>query len=387
MLNSSAPKIKIVYVITKAAWGGAGRYVYDLATQIDKNIFDVTVVSGGEGLLNDRLKEKGIKTIQIPELGRDISLVADLSVLKSLRALFEEISPDVIHLNSSKIGGIGAVAGRLAKVPKIIFTAHGWAFNENRGFLWKILTLFASWFTLLLAHTTITISYKEESQALAFPFVTPKKVVMAYIGVEKSDFIPHEEARQYIQGVNKKTPAPGAIWIGSIGELHKNKGHIHALEMCKLMKAEGKEFFYFIIGEGEEKRTLEKYIIENKLSDNVALLGHIPDPTSGSTLMKAFDIFLLPSTKEGLPYVLLEAALAGRCVVSTRVGGIPEIITHKETGLLVGDIVGEVFAHFVGEVFYDERIRSDYGEKLNKVVSAKFNIDEMVEDTKNIYLN
>jgi len=387
MLINQKEKVKIVYVITKSSWGGAGVYVYDLATNLSQNRFDITVISGGEGVLVEKLREKGITTIQIPELQRDVAIIKEFKVLNILRHHFEELKPDIIHLNSTKVGGTGSLAARFAKVPKIIFTAHGWPFNEDRNFIWKLALYITSWVTVLLSHVVITLSYKEETQALSFPFLSSKKIRMVYMGLAGKEYLSKEDARRYIQGVNKKTPSASALWIGSIGELHKNKGYIHALQMCKILKENGKDFFYFIIGEGEEHNALLKYIDENDLSENVALLGAIPDPTSGSILLKAFDVFLFPSTKEGLPYVLLEAGLAETPVVATTVGGIPEIITHKESGLLAGDIEGEVFASLVESIMYDERIRNDYSTKLKQQVSFKFTFKNMIQDTKNIYLN
>lgn len=379
------PKTKIVYVITKSTWGGAGRYIYDLATSLPQNEYEVTVVCGGKGLLSERLTAKGIMCFDVPELERDIRFFAEFKVLGKLKNIFEALQPDIVHLNSSKIGGIGAVAAKRAHVPKVIFTAHGFAFNEPRGIVWKILTYLASWVTALLVDNLITISYREESQALAFPFVSSKKVRMVYVGIREEPTLSREEARKYIQGVNKKTPQANALWIGSIGELHKNKGHIYALQMCTILKQQKKDFFYFLIGEGEERAALENYIRENELAENVALLGPIPTPSSGSTLLKAFDLFLLPSTKEGLPYVLLEAALAEVPVISTYVGGIPEIVRHNETGLLAGEISGEVLAELVERVLYDSNIRKDYAVRLKDHVRSTFSFEKMFKETIAIY--
>lgn len=385
MLVNPSSKTHIVYVVTKSSWGGAGRYVYDLATNLPKDQFQVTVISGGEGLLVERLNAKNIRTILVPELERDISFLKDTKVTNSLVQLFNQLQPDIVHLNSSKVGGLGALAARKAKIPKIIFTAHGWAFNENRGIVWKVLTYLASWVTALLVDTVITISYKEEAQALRFPFVSSKKLAMIYIGLGDRVFLSRKEARKYIQGVNKKTPDADAIWIGSIGELHKNKGHMYALEMCKSLKERGKKFFYLLIGEGEERNTLLEFIQKNDLAENVALLGPIPDSASGWRLLKAFDILLHPSTKEGLPYVLLEAGLAEISVVSTHVGGIPEIVSHNESGLLAGDITGEVLAELIERVMYDTRLQRDLAAKLKEKVNLRFSFEGMLEETMGLY--
>jgi len=383
MLNNK----KILYLITKSNFGGAGKYVFDLAQSAKESNFDVVVACGGEGLLVDKLKEKNIRTITIPNLERDVNIFKEFVVLKTLISIFKNESPDIVHLNSSKIGGIGALAGRIAKVPKIIFTAHGWAFNEERGLFWKTFTYLASLATSILSHTVITISQKEQMQAFDFPFLSVGKVKMIYNGIKEGEFKTKKDARTFIEKSANITMSNNIPVIGSVGELHKNKGYIYALKMCEQLLERRRDFLYLIIGEGEERYELEKYIREKSLESNVKLLGAIPDVSSGSSLMKAFDIFLLPSTKEGLPYVLLEAAQAKLPVVATAIGGIPEIVEHKDTGLLAASKNEGALTIQIEKILFDERIRRDYGEKNYQNVSNKFTFDKMVEDTLFEYLN
>jgi glycosyltransferase involved in cell wall biosynthesis len=151
--------------------------------------------------------------------------------------------------------------------------------------------------------------------------------------------------------------------------------------MCKLLKERERDFMYFIIGEGEERLTLQKYIRENKLENNVFLLGAIPDKTSGATLIRAFDIFILPSTKEGLPYVLLEAGLARVASVSTNVGGIPEIIEHEKSGLLCTPSNEGALTIQVEKLLFDERVRQDMAVNQYSDTVEKFSLKRMVQET------
>ena len=130
-------KHKVLIVITKSNWGGAQKYVFDLATNLSRDKFDVRVIFGGHGILAEKLEEAGITTISIPELGRDVSILKDIKVFFKLWSIFKKQKAEIVHVNSSKIGGIGALAGRLSGAKKIVFTAHGWAFNENRSSLSK----------------------------------------------------------------------------------------------------------------------------------------------------------------------------------------------------------------------------------------------------------
>src|SRR3989338_454048 len=126
-LSSSYP-MRILYVITKANWGGAQRYVYDLATAAKEAGHEVAVAVGGTGILTKRLQEASIRTIELP-LRQRRTFLLDLFTFGSLFSLirvFRAERPDVVHLNSAKAGGLGGLAARLAGVPRIIFTAHGW---------------------------------------------------------------------------------------------------------------------------------------------------------------------------------------------------------------------------------------------------------------------
>lgn len=372
---------KLMYVITKSNFGGAGHYIYDLATSSKEAGFDVLVVCGGSGLLVEKLKGAGIRTISIDGLERDINVSKEFNALSSLREVFRSEKPDVVHLNSSKIGGIGALAGRLEKVPRIIFTAHGWAFNEDRSFSWRFLAYWASVATAILSHTIITISYKEQKQAVNFPFVGADKVRMIYIGANGANFLDKERAREYIRhttGVHLQNNVP---IFGTIGELHKNKGYIYALTMCENLKKAGHSFFYLIIGEGEDRKDIEAQIKIKKLENNVALLGAIPDSASSATLLKAFDIFLLPSVKEGLPYVLIEAGHAKVMAIATRVGGVPELIIDEESGLIAEPKDASSLTNEIEKVLFDVNARNDFANNLHERVSYTFSLESMVEET------
>ncbi|NQV93114.1 glycosyltransferase, partial [Candidatus Kaiserbacteria bacterium] len=142
-------KKKILFIITKSNFGGAQRYVYDIARSLSPDAFDVVVAFGGEGLLKDKLAHAKIRTVPIEDLERDINIFNEIDVFFQLLKLYRVEKPDIVHLNSSKIGGIGALAGRIAQVPLIIFTAHGWAFNEERSWGARKIIAFLYWITLI----------------------------------------------------------------------------------------------------------------------------------------------------------------------------------------------------------------------------------------------
>jgi glycosyltransferase involved in cell wall biosynthesis len=304
---------KILFVITKANWGGAQRYVYDLATGL-QNAFTISVAFGINGLLSKKLEDAHIKTFHIDALQRDVSLYSDIKSFFELLKLFRTERPDIVHLNSSKAGGIGALAARVAGVKKIIFTAHGWPFLEQRNFVSRFFIYLFSWFTALLSHNIIVVSDYDLKIAKKMPFIA-HKTVRIYNGIDlnfplgSGDIVRHS--------------FPNGVRItGAIGELTKNKNQILLIKQAR----NNPDRYVAIVGEGEDRDYLEKKIKEYGLVARVKLFGFMP----ASDVLRGFDIFALPSLKEGLPYVLIEAKAAGLPIVANRVGGVGEIVDAKD---------------------------------------------------------
>jgi len=129
---------KILFVITKSNWGGAQRYVFDLATNLPKDKFEVVVAFGGTGepgaqtgMLHKKLEGAGVRTITLTYFTRNIFLLFDIRAFFELISLLRKERPDILHLNSSKAGGFGSVAGRVTLIPNIIFTSHGLALQRT----------------------------------------------------------------------------------------------------------------------------------------------------------------------------------------------------------------------------------------------------------------
>ena len=312
-------------MITKSNWGGAQRYVFDLATHLSKGEFEVAVALGGNGLLAQKLREAGTLIYQSARLERDISFTKDIQSFFELYRLFKKVKPDVVHLNSSKAGGVGALAARFAGVPKIIFTAHGWPFREDRTAFVKTILWLASWLTALLSTKVICVSHYDLAQAQSMPFVS-KKAVCIYNGIDVH--MPLGDG-----GVIRKAFPPNVKITGTIGELTHNKNHIALIEAA----LDKSDLSIAIVGEGEDRPMLESKIKEYKLSEKVKLFGFLP----ANEVLKGFDTFALPSLKEGLPYVLLEAKAAGLPIEANPVGGIPEILSGKIEDFSLDKMVSE----------------------------------------------
>lgn len=383
--KSSTSKKKICFVITKGAWGGAQKYLYTLATSLPKDKYDVIAVVGNGNVLKEKLEKNGVKTFEIKSLKRDISIFSEIvSFIRLYKIIWKE-SPDILHLNSPKASGMGALIGRVLLTPQIIQTAHGFSFNEPRNFFSKFLIYTFSYITVVLCTKTIVIARNEKGQAENMPFVNHNKIILIRNGIEKINFIDKSIVRRALLERVPHTglPIPDVngkeVWMGTISELHKNKGHKYILEALSRVK---EPFIFFIIGEGEERKNIENLIVEKDLQNKVYLLGFID---MANLYLKAFDIFTLTSLKEGLPYTLLEAGLAGNAIVSTYVGGIPDIIDDGKNGLLSKKKDVKEIQKDIEYLIQNPEIRKEFGKKIKEKVEKEFTVEGMLRKTFSLY--
>ncbi|MBI3442542.1 MAG: glycosyltransferase family 4 protein [Candidatus Sungbacteria bacterium] len=413
---------KILFVITKSVWGGAGKYVYDLATNLPADAFDIAVAAGGNGPLFQKLADAGIRTIYIPELDRDIHIGKELRSFHALRNLFEREQPDVIHLNSSKVGGLGGLAGRITawrarKKMRIVFTVHGWGFLEDRHLFWRAAAFLASWASTLFQDAVILINSRD--YAVAEKFIPRRKLALIQNGLSQHAFAAQEDARRFLSEKTGREIPTDALFIGTIAELTKNKGLNYLIDAAKHMHCHSRpaskcginssgnpdqresgfpiksgmtirenainpkiKFRFLIIGEGEDRIRLEQQIRDLHLEDTVFLLGFIPDAAQH---LPGMDMFVLPSVKEGLPYVVMEAMAAGTPVIASNVGGIPDLIAHNETGVLVLPKNPQALAEAIELLIQNPEQRVLLGKRASDSVRTKFSLRAMLEKTQQLY--
>ncbi|PIR59705.1 MAG: hypothetical protein COU68_04170, partial [Candidatus Pacebacteria bacterium CG10_big_fil_rev_8_21_14_0_10_45_6] len=369
--NNKKPIKKLLFLITKSNWYGAQKYVYNLAEACRDN-YDVAVAFGGggvlgneaPGLLKTKLEEAGIRAIFIPELVRDVYHFRELQSAWALYKLFKRERPDILHLNSSKAGGEGAFAGRLAGVPRIVFTSHGLATDEDRNIFSKLLIWLSTWVTFLLSHKIIVISQDTYTRARKFPFCK-NKISLVYNSIQPIAFLSRTEARHKL-GLESSNDIPV---IGSIGELIFNKRYDTLISALALLKGDGKKFQAVLICAGEDKEKLEKQARDAGLSKELIFAGYVPH---AAEYLHALDIFVLPSKKEGLPYVLLEAGSAELAVVASRIPGNTDIITNEETGLLFKVADAEGLAKQLERLLGNNVLRKKLGLALKEQIKSKF---------------
>lgn len=363
---------KILLVITKSNWGGAQKYVYDIATNLEEQGFEPVVACGGKEEMATRLQEKGIRVIPLSKLKNNLNPLGTILAFWELTRIYRHEKPDVVHVNSSKVGLMGTIAGRIVGVRKIVFTAHGWPFNEERPLWQKGLLRFLMKLTVLCSHTTIVVSHKTLEDLYPSPRLR-KKCRVVYNGISPIPFKPPTSFYEDMHTMRRERVA-----MVSIGELHPSKGFDLALEYLKELQDLSWE--WFILGEGRSRGQLETLIQKHDLASRVHLIGHTKN---AAIYLESFDLFFLPSRTEALAYVAIEALQSSLPIIASNVGGIPEVLS-KDPGTRLIDMRAQRTEGILREIVSHPPQKITTGrEELRQ----EFSLERMIEKTIEVYKN
>lgn len=374
----------ILYIITKSNWGGAGRYVYDLALEARRQGYTPVVACGGAGLLAERLEKQQVLTRQIRSLERDPRPLKDLRAFFEIRRIIRETMPAIVHVNSAKAGGIGALAARLCGIPCIVCTVHGLPQREDRQWIAKKIIAFLVWLTALLSHHVIAVAHSDAEILRRQPYLR-KKIRHIKNGIDdthKDRNTAREIIRSHVSDANTQKLLTHPLWIGTIAELTHNKGHRYALEafteVCRLYP----NVAYIIVGDGELASEHKMFTELHDLADHVFFTGFIPD---AGALCAAFDIYLATSVKEGLPYSIIEAMYSGIPIIASAVGGIPDIITDGVSGRLIPSHSPQAITDAIIRVLTDGAYSASLGGNARIRARNAYTKSSMNEETFMLY--
>lgn len=364
---------KILIVITQSSWGGAQKYAYELASGI-KDEAEVVVCGGKDtaGEMTRKLQAANIRFIPLKNLVRNVNPVKDLIEPWEIKKLIEKEKPDIVHLNSSKASIVGTIGAFLSRhKAKVVYTCHGWVFNEalNPGI--RILYLILEKITGRLKDLVICLSDKDMSAAKKFGIASGHRLVKIHNGIAAIAFLEKSEARTILN------LGQDEFIIGSIGNFYKNKGFDMLIEAAASISRPVK---FAIIGDGELKSELAAKIKEKGLEDKFLLLGKIEN---ASRFLKAFDIYACSSIKEGFPYTILEAMSAGLPIASTDVGGISEVI--KESNGILCQVDATSISDALQRLMDDPQLRSDMSGKNVADASENFSLEKSLRNTLEAY--
>ncbi|MBL7068752.1 MAG: glycosyltransferase family 4 protein [Candidatus Omnitrophica bacterium] len=384
--RSGDKKIKVLRVIARLNTGGPATHVILLNSGLDKKRFTSYLAAGsvsrGERDMTPDAKKVGIKPFIIPELKREISLKDDLAAFFKIYRLMRRLKPDIVHTHTAKAGALGRVAAMLINAPIKIHTFHGHIFHSYFGRLKSKIFLGIE---RILAHFTtriVVISEKQLSEIRDRYKIAPEgKYSVIPLGLNLEQFLTPSGKRDLRKELSIDEDT---LLVGIVGRLVRVKNHKMFLEAAERIKIKYPHIKvkFLIVGDGPLRGELERYTKKLGMEDSVIFIGW---RANLSALYESLDIACLTSLNEGTPISLIEAMASGKAVLSTDVGGVRDVITHNESGLLSpsGDVEG--FSRNLSELLQDKKERQGIGENARAFVTRRFSKERLIRDTEVLY--
>ena len=376
--NPPVHKKRVLFVITQSEFGGAQQFLFQFLKHISKDVYEIHVATGsdGSGTFLKSLNSLNIPPLILSSLKRDISPVSDLLAVREIKKLIDAFKPDTLFLLSSKAGFIGSLAAQWSQThPNIIYRIGGWTFNDPwpawKKALWRMLEkMSASWKDIIIVNNTHDLNQAKEMS------IKPRQnIVLVHNGLDpyKINLLPREEARAQLDlPLSKKI-------VGTIANFYPAKGIEYLVEAAA--KIEREEIVWCVIGDGRERSALEKLIQDKGLTSKILLAGR---RELAVMYLNAFDIFVLPSVKEGFPWAVLEAMAAKLPVIVTRVGAVPEIIEDGISGYIVEPRNSDQIAERVITLLDNEPRAIEMGIQAHQRVLFAFNIETTVHQIEKL---
>ena len=354
-------KLKLLYVDTETVWRGGQEQIYTLITGMLQCGHRVWLAAPPDAPLAARAKRAGANLFSFQQRF-ELSPLAAWQLLSFMR----ESRFHIVHFNTQHPLLAGGLAASLSSPPPALVCSRRVNFPLRTSFSRLKFNLFMD--------RVITVSASIRD-TLIHDGVRPSLVEVIYEGTD-------------LQSIDAMPEPPSSIAddqpvIGIVAHLSKEKGHSILVKAVSLLLQSYPRLVLSVVGEGPLRTELERLAKTLGASRNVFFLGFREDADS---VMKSFDIFCLPSLSEGLSSAILVAMSHRLPVVATAVGGIPELVIDRETGLLVSPRDPERLAGALQELLDSPDLRKRMGESGRRRVEAHFTLEKKIRNFERLYL-
>jgi glycosyltransferase involved in cell wall biosynthesis len=375
------PKINLLYIITKLELGGAQKQLLSLIRGLDKEKYNLFLFTAKDGLLiNEALAIKNLNLRRSIFLERRINPLKDLAALIEATVFIKKNKIQIVHTHSSKAGILGRFAARLAKVPLIIHTVHGWSFHDYQYVVINYLYLILERISASFTGKIIVVSDFDRYKGLKNSIGCKNKYVLIRYGIEASQFEHKEKPGDFRKSLGLKDTD---LVVGMAACFKPQKAPLDFIKLAKVIKISFSNVKFILVGDGRLRQKVCALIKKLNLENQVILTGWRNDL---SMILSSLDVFVLTSLWEGLPIVILEAMAAKVALVATDTGGIQEIVANAKSGYLVkpNDLLS--MQAKVEALLKDPRLREEFTKASQAVIlSGEFSLNRMVADTEKIY--
>ena len=377
-------RIRIAHLQLLPLLTGVQRVTLDKLQGLDRARFEPFIVCQQPGPLSVAAEQAGITCLFVPDLVREISPRHDWRALWRLRALFRAHAFDVVHTHSSKTGILGRLAGRLAGVPLVVHTVHGYAFPAARHRAERLFYLALEWLGARLCDKMIVL--KEDDRVLARQRLgmPDQRLFLLPNGVDTERFRPRPpDERRRLRETHLDIGAD-TIAVGMVGRLWRQKNpDCFVTAAAQVVRNTGADVRFFLLGDGELRESLEQRIAELGLGDRVRILGWREDVPE---VLPALDLFVLPSRWEGLSLAILEALSCGLPVVVSDIPGNRDLVEIERDGLTFPDDDAQALAAALLRLSSDEMLRLEFGRAGREKILRDYRLERRIEQIRDVYL-
>lgn len=374
-------KTKVAHVITRLELGGAQQNTLYCCAHHDPSRYEVFLVAGEGGYLDlqTRLLGDGVHVYLVPWLKHPVRPLHDLYAVLRLRKFFKDEGIQIVHTHSSKAGILGRLAARLAGVPFVVHTIHGWGFHEGQSPWAKRLYVSLERFCARLTDVLIAVSQENVRYGLANGIGTETQYRVIHSGIDPDAFKVSPERAERVRALLGLGDRPTVLVLSNF-KAQKAPLTVVAVLESLVRKVPGAVLLW--AGDGEGRAEVERALQAKGLGAHALLLGWRTDVAD---LLAASDALLLTSRYEGLPRVVLQAMAAGKPVAATAVSGTPEAVEPEVTGFLREPSDAEGLAVDLSCLLLDKTLAKRMGEAGRERLRGTFRIDEMLKEIEKVY--
>lgn len=369
--------IPVLYIVDNLRQGGSQRYVTELTRFGYRFGVESHVCSfEAEGHFYDEVRSGNFPLFVLPV--EKVQNLSTTNVILKLLTYVRRHKIKIIHTFQTKANIIGTVVGQLARI-KVITSRRDIGDYSLRGS--KKLELFEKIIINRLTDRIMVNSQAVLNAVLEKEKVSRNKIELIYNTVDLERFHPgrsREEARQ------KLNLARETMSFGSVAGFRPVKGVDVLIRAAGLLAKSRKNFTVFIAGDGPERQKLVNLVSLEGVEDHIVFLGHL---NSVEDLLPGFDVFVLSSRSEGCSNALMEAQASGLPVIATRVGGNPEIVQDRRTGILVPSDDPETLAKEMDSLASEPEERLRLGQNARRFIETHFSQNAIHIRLREMYQN
>lgn len=387
---------KVLRILNRMAVGGPVLNASYLSKYLSPEFETLLVVGEKEAheksatFIADNL---GIEILTVPQMKRAINLLHDFRAFQSLKKIIRDFRPDIVHTHASKPGMLGRLAAATENVPAIVHTFHGHTFNSYFNNLTSNVYINAERYLARKSSAIVAISDTQKKELVEdFRIAPDEKFRVIPLGLDLDKFAKDQPLKRNAFR-QEFGVSDDEIAIGIIGRLVPVKNHgLFLKAIAHVVAHSGKKIKAFIVGDGETRSALELQARALGIPFSVQTDVVHPHPliftswrSDVDVINAGLDIVVLTSLNEGTPVSLIEAQAANKPIVSTRVGGISDIVHEGVTALLssVGDEAA--FSRHLLRLVQDDDLREKLGNNSRGYVMGRFSYQRLVTDVAGLY--